>query len=118
MRGGQVNHKHELKTPFKSQTELLEYVRELAKDTTTVFKLVGLPLSGLYECWEDLGSTRIVDMLEERVAELNKHEEELGGRVDEMISASQDVASDCDRLNDALEHVTRMLDVIRRSKAQ
>jgi hypothetical protein len=113
-----VNHTHELKTPFKSQTELLEYVRELAKDTTTVFKLVGLPLSGLYERWEDLASTSIVDMLEERVAALNKHEEALGGRVDALISASQDVASDCDRLNDELEHVIRMLDVIHRSKAR
>lgn len=111
-----MNHKHELKTPFKSQTDILEYVKELAKDTMAVFRLAGLSSSGMYDRWEDLATSSLVDLLEERVAELDKYEEELGGRVDELVSASQDVASDCDRLNDALEQLTRVLQAVRRPK--
>ena len=109
MRGGQVNHKHELKTPFKSQTDLLEYVKEMAKDTMNVFMLVGLHSGGMYERWEELATTPTVDMLGERTAKLEAAEEELVDRVDELRSAAMEVASDCDRLNDAMEGLARSL---------
>lgn len=116
MRGGQVNHKHELKTPFKSQTDLLEYVKEMAKDSMTVFKLVGLHSGGMYERWEELSTTPTVDMLGERTAQLEEAEEELGGRVDDLRSAAMEVASDCDRLNAAMEGLARSLSAIRRAQ--
>lgn len=108
-----MNQKHELKTPFNSQTELLEYVQRLAKDTLTVFKLAGLSCSGMYDQWEDLSTTSIVDALGERIAALDEQQDVLSEAVDDLHSAAQEVVCDCDQLTEVAAKVQNMLTRIR-----
>jgi hypothetical protein len=106
----------ELNRPFKSQTELVEYVQKLAKDTVTVFKTMGFPASTLMERWEELVETEVEEMIGEERHSYEAHLETLGNEVDEARGLATDVACEIERLDDAVTRAMRTFEKLRRRK--